>query len=93
MKQRGRFWEGLAREADLEGECFPGQSLVEILGQHRVLVEHHRGVIQYSRETVGIRVSWGIVQSCGCGLELRRMSAEQLIVCGQIHQIQLRKGC
>ena len=78
---------------DLPGESIPGQVLVEILGDSRVLIEHHRGVREYSRERIGVNVKYGILQVQGCGLELSRMTREQLIISGRIDCVQLlRRG-
>lgn len=89
MERRKGFLDRLAERADLPGEAMPGQPLLELVGDRRVLVENHRGVIQYSKERIGIRLSYGEVAVCGCGLELVRMSKEQLIIVGRIDGISL----
>ena len=90
MASRSDFWDRL----DLPGESLPGQVLVEITGENRVLIEHHRGVREYSREKIGVKVKYGVVQVCGSCLELRYMTTEQLVVSGKIDSIQLiRREC
>ena len=89
MERRKGFLDRLAERADLPGEAMPGQPLLELVGDRRVLVENHRGVTQYSKERIGIRLSYGEVAVCGCGLELVRMSKEQLIIVGRIDGISL----
>ena len=85
--------ERLADGMDLMGEPLPGQPLVELAGDRRVLIEYHKGVVQYSRERICVRVNYGTVCVCGAGLELSRMTAEQLVISGRIDQIGLsRKG-
>ena len=88
--RRNRNWmERLADGMDLPGEPIPGQPLAELAGDRRLLIEHHRGVTQYSREQICVKVSYGHIQVCGCCLELSRMTAEQLVISGQIRQITL----
>lgn len=89
-----RKWvQRLADTADLAGEPLPGVPLVELAGENRVLIEGHCGVTQYSREQITVKVRYGCVRICGCGLELSRMSKEQLIVTGQIDAVKLiRRG-
>lgn len=87
MKGRHDFWEHM----DLPGECYPGQVLVEIAGDNRVLIEHHRGVREYSRERIGVNVKYGLIQICGNSLELRSMTREQLIITGRIDCILLKR--
>lgn len=82
-----KFMDLLA--GDLPGEPLPGQSLLELTGDRQVLIENHRGVTQYSRERIGVKVSYGELLVCGCGLELARMSQGQLVVSGAVDSIQL----
>ena len=77
----------LADGADLSAEPLPGQPIVEIAGDRRVLIENHFGVKEYSR------VKYGLVCVCGCDLELIRMTKEQLIISGRIDAVTLiRRG-
>ena len=91
MKKRRDFWERVTSAADLPGEGIPGQSLVELLGENRVLIEGHRGVREYSREKIGVSVHFGEVCVCGCDLELIHMTGNQLVIRGQIQGITLRR--
>lgn len=87
-KQRG-WIERIADSADLQGEAFPGQPVVEIFGERRVLIEHHNGVIEYGRERIQIRVHYGFLCVCGSCLELARMTGEQLVITGRIDGVNL----
>lgn len=75
--------------SDLSGELLPGQPLVELCGAERLLVENHRGILEYSREIIRIRVSFGELCILGCNLYLANMTRPQLVICGQIQQINL----
>ena len=89
MKEKDFFWERL----NLPGEAIPGKPLVEIAGDSRVLIEGHRGVREYSRERICVKVSYGQVLVCGSCLQLRCMSKERLVICGRIESVTLgRKG-
>ena len=93
MKDRGSILQRLADGMDLPGEPLPGQSIVEIAGDRRVLIEHHSGVTQYSREKICVKVKNGQVAVCGCGLELTQMTREQLVISGRIDCVTLlRRG-
>lgn len=91
MGQRRNWMERLAEGMDLPGEPLPGQPVVELAGDRRVLIENHRGVTGYSREEICVKVSYGIVRVCGCGLELSRMTREQLVISGRIDGISLQR--
>lgn len=87
MKRRSDLWERM----DLPGESLPGQVLVEITGENRVLIENHRGVREYSRERIGVKVKYGLVQVCGSCLELRCMTKDQLVISGCIDGVLLKR--
>ena len=79
----------LTDQMDLSGEPLPGVPVVELAGDRRVLIERHGGVTQYSREKICVKVSYGLVQVCGCGMELTRMTREQLVISGRIDSVHL----
>lgn len=91
MEGKGSWMARLAECARLEGENLPGEPVVELAGDRRVLVERHRGVTQYSRETIRVKVGYGTVAIHGAGLELRHMSRESLCVWGRIDSVQLER--
>ena len=76
----------------LEGESLPGTTVVELAGDRRVLVEGHRGVTEYCPSRVTVKVGFGELSVSGDGLELRQMSKAQLVVCGRIDGIELRRN-
>lgn len=88
MNRRG-WVDRLAGAADLQGEALPGQSVVELLGDGRVLVERHCGVTEYGRERIQVRMKYGSLCIQGCGLELASMSSEQLVITGRIDGVHL----
>lgn len=89
-----RFWvQRIADGADLSAEPLPGVPVVELAGEHRVLIERHGGVTEYSPERICVKVRYGKVCISGCGLELTCMTREQLVISGRIDCVQLlRRG-
>lgn len=85
----GKWMERLADRADLQGESLPGQPLVEIFGERRVLIEHHGGVTEYGREKIQVKMRYGCLCVCGGGLELARMNSDQLIISGRIDSVSI----
>ncbi len=89
---KGRFfWERLAEEADSTAGSIPGQCIVEIAGGCRVLIENHFGVKAYSREKIIVKIKLGLVCICGAGLEIQRMTKEQLVIRGRIEEVALQR--
>ncbi len=81
----------LALGADLPGETLPGEPLLELLGDSRVLVEHHGGIMEYGTERIRVRVKYGVLQIAGQKLQLLRMLGPQLIITGTITGIEIQK--
>ena len=73
-------------------EALPLQTVVELLGEHRVLIEHHRGITEYSRQRIQARVKYGIICVCGGDLQLCKMTADQLVIMGRIDSLTLFRG-
>lgn len=86
---KGDWMQRLTDQMDLSGEPLPGVPVVELAGDRRVLIERHGGVTQYSREKICVKVRYGLVQVCGCGMELTRMTREQLVISGRIDSVHL----
>ena len=93
MKQRKGILDRIADKTDLQEEPFPGQPVVEIYGQRRVLIEHHHGVTEYGRERISVRMGYGQLRVCGCGLEVAKMTAEHLVIVGKIESLTLCGRC
>lgn len=92
--ERTKHWvQKIADGADLAAEPIPGVPVVELAGERRVLIERHEGVTEYSREQICVKVCYGHICVCGRGLELSRMTKEQLVISGRIDCIKvLRRG-
>ena len=82
----------LAWSVDLPDEPIPGQSLIEIIENRRVLIENHYGVNEYSDSLIRVKVKFGTICICGCRLELARMTKGQLIISGTIENVKLDRG-
>ncbi len=75
-----------------QGNAAAVQTLVEMVGSRRVLVENHRGILAYGTEEICVGATFGSVRICGDGLRLCCMNREQLFISGQIQSISLECG-
>ena len=89
---KGRsFFAQMIENTDLAPESVPGQPIIEIAGDRRVLIENHQGVKAYGREKILVKVRFGYVCVCGCGLELLCMTRAQLVIRGRIDSVALQR--
>lgn len=88
----GKLFEWVMDRAELMGEPTPGVSLVELVGDRRVLIENHYGVTSYDRKCVCIKTTYGIMSVSGENLELTSMSKQQLVITGCIAGISIYRG-
>lgn len=89
MAGNGDWVKRLRQQMELDVQPMPGLPLVEIVGQGRVLIENHLGVCAYGREQICVQVKYGQIAVRGRGLELARMSREQLVITGRIEAVCL----
>jgi len=93
MARSGDWLQHLADSSELDSEALPGLPILEIAGDRRVLIERHGGVLEYGPERIRIRVGYGTVCITGCGLELVRMSRQQLVISGRVDSVCLQRRC
>ena len=90
---RGKdMMERMTDVASRTGEPILKQPLLELCGEHRVLIEHHKGIGEYSTRTINVKVRFGSISIVGTDLEICRMTAEQLVITGNIDAVTLLKG-
>ena len=93
MARSGDWLQHLADSSELDSEALPGLPILEIAGDRRVLIERHGGVLEYGPERIRIRVAYGTVCITGCGMELVRMSRQQLVISGRVDSVCLQRRC
>ena len=85
------FFAQMIENTDLAPESVPGQPIIEIAGDRRVLIENHQGVAAYGRNQILVKVRYGSVCICGCNLEMLHMTKEQLVICGRIDSVGIQR--
>ena len=73
-----------AAESFLADDFTPGVPRIEILGDRRVLVENHKGILEYGDTLMRINCGKMIVRITGADLVLKALSLSELAVTGKI---------
>jgi sporulation protein YqfC len=81
----------LAHFLELPKELVMGLPRITMLGDIQMIVENHRGIIEYTAERVRISTTVGELQVTGTGLALRTIYPEEISVDGKIQGITLVK--
>lgn len=76
----------------LVDEPIAGQPLVEWIGNHRVLIENHRGIKAFSICEVIVGVKCGCYKVIGQNLGVAQMSKHSLVITGCIEAVQYYGG-
>ena len=82
------FMERAAHLLDIPAEAMAGVSYVEIIGAHEMLVENHRGIIEYTETEIKINTDGKILRVFGTDLFVEAMNANQLKLFGKIETVQ-----
>lgn len=89
MKSWDETRQWLRQQTRQAGRISGGNTLLEIVGRDRLVIERHRGISCYADEQIQIRTSYGYLLISGCGLRLCCMSREQLCITGRIDGVKL----
>ena len=82
------FLERAAEMLDLPADAVAGVSSVEIIGNREMLVENHRGIVEYTDTEIKINTDKAILRIMGSGLAVTSMNASQLKLTGVIDTVQ-----
>lgn len=88
MAKRNRIKERLSAA---DASRIPGKpkTLVELLGNHRLVIEHHQGIRCYAPEEILVKTTFGMLSIQGADLHLCCMSRQQLCIMGRIDVLTL----
>ena len=80
--------EDLAETLDVPGEAMTGAVRIVLTGRRRAMVEHHRGLLGYTAESVEVSAPPGRIRFLGRDLELRAMDADALLITGTLTAVE-----
>ena len=89
MTKRFLAAQRLAEALDMPADGFSGAPRITMNGASRVLVEGHRGLLEYAEDRIAAAGAGCRILIRGDGLALAAMDAGQLVVSGRIWAVEL----
>lgn len=79
----------IVNSLELPKDLFLGVPVFTMNGNRELLVENHRGILQYSSQQMVIRSKAFPIRILGKNLRIDSYTADTLVVCGDIEEISL----
>ena len=83
-QKRDDFLEKAADILDLPGEVIAGMPRITVTGASRVLVENHRGILEYGADRICVNGGRTVLTVRGSALEIRSLNTTELLITGRI---------
>ncbi len=87
-----RFRERFIDIFGLPAEVMLKLPIVMMVGGKSLILENHRGILEYSRERIRIRLVNGEVTITGYNLVIQSISNEEIQIKGEITGLSLNEG-
>jgi sporulation protein YqfC len=89
FKDRKKKMEILANYLELPKDLMLDLPRITLLGNIQLIIENHRGIIEYTKERIRISTSLGELLIDGEGLVLRNIFPDEIAVDGKIASLKL----
>lgn len=89
FKDRKKKMEILANYLELPKDLMLDLPRITLLGNIQLIIENHRGIIEYTKERIRISTSLGELLIDGEGLVLRNIFPDEIAVDGKITSLKL----
>jgi len=87
-KKKRSLLDRAADKFDIPSDAFGGQPRLTITGSSHVLVNNHKGLLDYGAEEIAVAGKRVAIKIIGANLELRAMNTESLLVTGDIFRVE-----
>lgn len=82
----------LAELFDLPGDVVGGMCHLEMIGDRRLFVERHSGILSYSDQQIDLNTPRGILRVRGKRLTLEAMTGEEVRIGGVVDAVEWVRG-
>jgi len=86
LRNRESIAERASEYFDLPGGVVSNMPRIEI-GGRQILIEKHRGVVEYNKNEISVNTLKNVVRIRGDGLEISAMTADEILISGSFFGI------
>jgi len=87
-KRKRNFLDHAADKFDIPSDALGGYPRVTITGTTHVLVDNHKGILDYGTEEIAVAGKHMAIKIVGANLNLRAMNTDSLLVMGDIFRVE-----
>ncbi|ACB84779.1 sporulation protein YqfC [Natranaerobius thermophilus] len=91
MKDHNNFKELFTDFFDLPKDIVLNLPRIIIIGNTQFYVENHRGISEYSEDTIRIKITGGELKVIGTNLVVRNIFEEEILIEGDIEKIEFQE--
>jgi sporulation protein YqfC len=87
VSERRELRQKVASFLELPGDVMMDVARISLVGDMELLIENHRGIVEYKPERVALAVPNGQVAIAGTDLAIATISPDQVLIRGRIRSI------
>lgn len=78
----------LARVLELPADIVTDIARITMLGNQQLLIENHRGIVEYTSSIIRVNLSNGLMTIKGKEMVLGNLQLDQILIEGKVEEIQ-----
>lgn len=82
-----RSWQKLAHVLEVPQDLAMDLPRITMLGNQQILLENHRGIVEYTPTDIRINLSNGTLLIKGANMSLGNLQQDQLLIEGMVEEI------
>lgn len=91
MKNKSFLRETLVNKLDMPAEIIYDVPLIKIIGTGEIIVENHKGIVEYTNEMIRLSSSIGIIVIRGSGILINKIDESIIDIEGEILSVEYVK--
>lgn len=86
--KKSRWKKFVATHLEIPEDIYLNIPKITIQGRNRMIIENHRGVIQYTLKSIRVNTPLGVIQVNGKNFELQNFGRDDVVVVGDIDSFE-----